>query len=95
MVLNEPWIFVFLGHQLGTHAPGLREPALAMRVSHIVNLALAEGVRAARAAAPGGTRIGTAVDVEAVYPASRDPRDLAAGGALPRATQRLVPRPAS
>jgi beta-glucosidase len=79
MVLNEPWIFVFLGHQLGTHAPGLREPALAMRVSHIANLALAEGVRAARAAAPGGTRIGTAVDVEAVYPASSDPLDLAAG----------------
>jgi beta-glucosidase len=79
MVLNEPWIFVFLGYQLGTHAPGFRDPAVALRASHITNLALAEGVRAARAAAPASARIGTAVDVEAVYPASDDPLDVAAG----------------
>ena len=77
MVLNEPWIFVFMGHRTGEHAPGLRDDALAMRASHVANLALAEAVRVARAAAPSA-RIGTAVDVEATYPASNDPLDAAA-----------------
>ena len=76
-VLNEPWIFVFMGHRTGEHAPGLRDEALAMRASHIANLALAEAVRAARAADPSAL-IGTAVDVEAAYPASADPLDVAA-----------------
>jgi beta-glucosidase len=66
-----------MGHRTGEHAPGLRDEGLAMRASHIANLALAEAARAARAAAPSA-RIGTAVDVEAAYPASDDPLDVAA-----------------
>ncbi len=77
MVINEPWIFVFLGYQLGTHAPGYRDPALALRASHVVNLAHAEAVRAVRATAPTA-RVGSAVDVEATYPAGDDPLDAAA-----------------
>ena len=76
-VLNEPWIFVFMGHRTGEHAPGLRDPALALRASHIVNLAHAEGIRAAHAAAPSAL-IGSAVDAEAAYPATDDPLDAAA-----------------
>src|SRR5207342_1375005 len=30
MVLNEPQIFVFMGHASGEHAPGLRDPDLAL-----------------------------------------------------------------
>ena len=41
-VLNEPQIFVFMGHATGEHAPGLRDPDLALRASHVVNLAHAE-----------------------------------------------------
>jgi beta-glucosidase len=78
LVLNEPWIFTFLGYRTGEHAPGLRDPALALRVSHVVNLAHAEAVRAARAAAPATARIGSAVDVVAAYPATDDPLDVAA-----------------
>jgi beta-glucosidase len=77
-ILNEPWIFVFMGHRTGEHAPGLRDPALALRASHVANLALAEGVRAARAAAEPAARIGTAIDAEATYPATDDPADVAA-----------------
>ena len=36
----------------GEHAPGFRDPALALRASHVVNLAHAEALRAVRAAAP-------------------------------------------
>ena len=77
MVLNEPWIFTFMGHRTGEHAPGFKDPALALRVSHVVNLAHAEALRAARAAAPEA-RIGSAVDVESAYPATDDPLDVAA-----------------
>jgi beta-glucosidase len=77
MLLNEPWIFVFLGHRTGEHAPGLRDPELALRASHVANLAHAGAIRAARAAAPSA-RIGSAFDVESAYPATDDPLDVAA-----------------
>jgi beta-glucosidase len=31
---NEPWCMASLGHELGVHAPGLRDPALSLRVAH-------------------------------------------------------------
>ena len=76
-VLNEPQIFVHMGHATGEHAPGFRDPALALRVSHVVNLAHAEAIRAVRAAAPGAS-VGSAFNMEAAYPDTDDPLDAAA-----------------
>jgi len=76
-VLNEPFIFVFLGYGQGIHAPGLRDPSLALRASHVVNLAHAEAIRAIHAVAPAAA-VGSAIDVESSYAASDDPRDAAA-----------------
>jgi len=76
-VINEPQIFVSMGHATGEHAPGLRDPALALRASHVVNLAHAEAIRAVRAAAPQSA-VGSAFNVESAYPASDDPADVAA-----------------
>ena len=76
-VFNEPEVFVTHGHESGVHAPGFRDHDLTLRVSHVANLAHAEGVRAVRAAAPGAT-IGSAFNMDIAYPASDDPRDLAA-----------------
>ena len=76
-VLNEPQIFVFMGHGTGEHAPGFRDPALALRASHVVNLAHAGALRAVRAAAPNAS-IGSAFNMEPAYPASEDPRDVEA-----------------
>lgn len=73
-VLNEPEVFVRDGHELGRHAPGARDPDLALRASHVVNLAHAEAVRAVRAAAPDAA-IGSAFNMDIAYPASDDPRD--------------------
>jgi beta-glucosidase len=39
---NEPWVVAFLGHATGEHAPGLRDLALALRVSH--HLLLSHGL---------------------------------------------------
>ena len=76
-VFNEPEVFVTHGHEDGVHAPGFRDPDLTLRVSHVVNLAHAEGLRAARAAAPRAS-IGSAFNMDITYPASDDPLDLAA-----------------
>jgi beta-glucosidase len=76
-VFNEPEVFVTHGHQHGVHAPGLRDPGLTLRTSHVVNLAHAEAVRTVRAAAPKA-RIGSAFNMDIAYPASEDPRDVAA-----------------
>ena len=76
-VLNEPEVFVSHGHSYGNHAPGLRDPDLALRISHVVNLAHAEGVRTVRAAAPHAA-IGSAFNMDIAYPASDDPLDVAA-----------------
>ncbi len=76
-VLNEPEVFVREGHHDGTHAPGIRDPDLALRVGHVVNLAHAEGIRAARAAASHAA-VGSAFNTAVAYPASEDAEDLAA-----------------
>ena len=76
-VLNEPEVFVNQGHDIGDHAPGFRDPDLTLRTSHVVNLAHAEAVRAVRAAAPRAA-IGSAFNMDVGYPASDDPRDIAA-----------------
>ena len=76
-VFNEPEVFVREGHQDRTHAPGIHDPDLALRVSHIVNLAHAEGIRAARAAASNAA-VGSAFNTAVAYPASEDAEDLAA-----------------
>jgi beta-glucosidase len=76
-VLNEPHIFVVMGHETGEHAPGYRDRGMALRANHVVNLAHAEAVRAVRAAAPRAA-VGSAFNMEAAYPASDDPLDVAA-----------------
>jgi beta-glucosidase len=76
-VMNEPEVFVTHGHLDGVHAPGIRDLDTTLRASHVANLAHAEGVRAARAAAPAST-IGSAFNMDIAYAASDDPRDAEA-----------------
>ncbi len=93
-VLNEPQIFVDMGHASGEHAPGFRDPDLALRASHVVNLAHAEALRAVRAAAPGAS-VGSAFNMEPAYPAYGRPTRPRGRGAPPRARERVVPGPAA
>lgn len=39
MTLNEPWCIAFLSHQIGAHAPGLRDWSAAIKAAHHVLLA--------------------------------------------------------
>jgi beta-glucosidase len=61
MTLNEMGCFVFLGHQLGIHAPGAKEPPAVMnQIQHHALLAHGHGVRAVREHGGRGARVGQA-----------------------------------
>ena len=77
ITLNEPQVVAFNGYATGAHAPGRREPGTAVRVAHGLMRAHAAGVDALRAAVPDA-RIGIALNVSPVEPASDADQDVAA-----------------
>jgi beta-glucosidase len=80
ITVNEPFCIAFLGHALGTKAPGRKSWPEAIAVGHHVLLAHARAVAAYRAGAGG--RIGIALNVTPVLPASDAAGDLAAAQRL-------------
>jgi beta-glucosidase len=72
MVLNEPSIFTIFGYLTGMLAPGVEDRAEFLKVTHVVNLTHANGVRAMRSTR-SGLKIGTAFNIEPQYPASDQP----------------------
>jgi beta-glucosidase len=49
MIFNEPWVFTVLGYMAGYHAPGIRDTDMALRATHVVNIAQGLAARAMRA----------------------------------------------
>lgn len=81
ITLNEPFAVTLMGYILGQHAPGKEEPALAFQVSHHLNLAHGDAVRALRAAV-SDARVGITHVSFPVYPASDREADRAAARRL-------------
>lgn len=77
MIFNEPWVFTFLCYLYGVHAPGLRDADLALKATHVVNLAQTSALRAMRATGKP-EMIGTAFSMSSMYPASDSAEDRAA-----------------
>jgi beta-glucosidase len=75
--LNEPWCSAFLGYQLGIHAPGKRDLALALAASHNLLLAHGNAVEVIRAAA-SGSRVGIVLNPAPVEPESDSAEDAQA-----------------
>ncbi len=75
--MNEPWCAAFLGYALGEHAPGLREPALAIRAAHHLLLAHGAALEVMRANARTAQH-GIVLNLNPAYPASDAPEDVAA-----------------
>jgi beta-glucosidase len=69
---NEPWVTAFLGHAHGTKAPGLRDWATALRVSHHLLLSHGLATSALRAALPSTSEVGIALNQFPVRPAAGD-----------------------
>ena len=74
MTFNEPAVFAFLGHADGIHAPGLRDWPTAIRVADNELRAHAAAAQAIRALVDGA-KIGVAIDVNQVAPATDSERD--------------------
>jgi beta-glucosidase len=69
LTINEPKTIVNVGYTFGVHAPGKRDPEAAAVVAHHLLLAHGRAVQALRAVG-GDARIGPALNLAPVYPAS-------------------------
>ena len=74
MTFNEPAVYAFLGHADGIHAPGLRDWPTALRVADNQLRAHAAAAAAVRSLVRDA-RIGIAIDVNQVAPATDTDRD--------------------
>jgi len=77
ITLNEPWCSAFLGYQTGEHAPGKRDPRLALAASHTLLLAHGKAVEALRASMPHAS-IGITLNPTVIEAGSDQPADRAA-----------------
>ncbi|MFL5713480.1 MAG: GH1 family beta-glucosidase [Chloroflexota bacterium] len=80
MTFNEPAVFAFLGHADGIHAPGITDWPTAIRVADNEIRAHAAASQAIRAHVRDA-RIGVAMDVNQVAPATDSERDRVAAAA--------------
>jgi beta-glucosidase len=71
---NEPWCTSMLSHQVGLHAPGLRDWGLALAASHHVLLSHGLAVPVIRGNS-AGARVGITLNLSPVVPASPSPAD--------------------
>jgi beta-glucosidase len=63
---------------MGIHAPGLRDPRLALQVSHNLLVSHGEAVRALRDAGDASTHVGITLNLAPVHPATDSEADIAA-----------------
>jgi beta-glucosidase len=74
---NEPWVFAWIGHSWGKHAPGRTSEADAVATAHHLLLSHGWAAEAIRRAAPDA-QVGIALNLAHTYPASDAPEDEAA-----------------
>jgi beta-glucosidase len=89
ITLNEPWCSAWLGYGSGHHAPGGRDIGLAAAAHHHLLLAHGESVRAIRSAVRSA-RVGIALNLQTVRPATDHPDDVAAARRVDGNHNRLV-----
>jgi beta-glucosidase len=81
VTINEPGVVAWVGHLEGRHAPGAQHFGTAVAAAHHLLLAHREGGEAIRAAA-ADARVGIALDLRPVHPASDAPEDREAARLL-------------
>jgi beta-glucosidase len=73
---NEPWVMSVLGHKQGVFAPGLKNRATAMQVSH--HLLLSHGMALTALRAQGcKSKLGIVLNLSPMHPATDSPEDIA------------------
>jgi beta-glucosidase len=77
--LNEPTVFVELGHHVGNHAPGMKYSMKeTLQIAHNALLAHGKSVLAIRAGSPAPCQVGFAPVGSVMIPASGSPADIEA-----------------
>jgi beta-glucosidase len=89
ITLNEPMVVALLGYLIGEHAPGRRSPRAMARAAHSLLLAHGEAVQAIRASASRSARIGIALNLSPVYPASDRDIDRRAAETMDEISNRM------
>lgn len=86
---NEPMVTAIVGHLTGEHAPGWRNPFAAFRAVHHLLLSHGYAVQALRANLSRPARIGIALNLSPVYPATDSAADRRAAHRFDGAINRL------
>jgi beta-glucosidase len=77
ITLNEPWEHAALGHLLGDHAPGHRNPFTYFKVAHHELLGHGLALERIRAVAPDA-QVGITLSLTPICPITDSPKDVAA-----------------
>jgi beta-glucosidase len=73
---NEPWVMSVLGHETGVFAPGVKNRAIAMQVSH--HLMLSHGLALQAMRAQGcKAKLGIVLNLSPMHSATNAPEDMA------------------
>jgi len=78
ITLNEPWVSAFVGHELGEHAPGIRNTETAVKAAHNLLLAHGKSVRALRSVVRPDAWVGITLNLFPVHPVTASPADAEA-----------------
>jgi beta-glucosidase len=70
ITLNEPFVTAFIGNFIGRHAPGFKDLSLAVQVSHHLILSHARAVESYKILNEREGRIGIALDLHPISPAT-------------------------
>jgi beta-glucosidase len=76
--INEPQVHAFQGHEVGVHAPGLRDFAAAVQAAHGMLVGHALAVQAYRQVSPAHSRIGIVIDLHTCHPLTDGMSDVEA-----------------
>jgi beta-glucosidase len=72
---NEPWVAAWVGYGWGRHAPGLANPQVAIQVAHHLLLSHGLAGEVLRDWVGQSAKIGIALNLSPIYPASDSPED--------------------
>ncbi len=76
ITFNEPWVFTFMGHFTGEHAPGLHDLKAAVRATHHVLLAHGAADEAIRAYSAASPQVGITLNIPHSEPATDKNADI-------------------
>jgi beta-glucosidase len=88
ITFNEPWVFAVVGHLLGMHAPGRKNPWAAFRAVHNQLLAHGKAVRRIRNHDPEAS-VGITLNLMPIYPQTEARRDQRAARMADQFVNRL------